>query len=46
MPVSSCRYVSLVVTSDTVITLRSGGLVSYMQLYRGNFSILMCVNMF
>ena len=31
MPVSSCRYVFFAVMSDTVIRLRSGGLVSYMM---------------
>ena len=28
MPVSSCRYVFLTVISDTVVRLRSGGLVT------------------
>ena len=31
MPLSPCRYVFLAVMSDTVIWLRSRGLVSYME---------------
>ena len=32
IPVSSCRYVFLTVMPDTVVRLRSGGLVLYMKL--------------